>query len=92
MMVGFELGRVAREREEGWESIQRMTEHRRRVSREGNRLHVAIPDESLKSQTVGWAWCLKSQVTFSLAPTHTVASTPSPVFSILHQLLSVERT
>lgn len=53
MMVGFKLGRVARESEEGWESIQRMTEHRRRGSREGNRLHVAIPDESLKSQTVG---------------------------------------
>jgi hypothetical protein len=46
MMVGFELGRVAREREEGWESVQRMTEHRRRGSREGSRLHVAIPDES----------------------------------------------
>lgn len=53
MMVGFKLGRVARESEEGWENIQRMTEHRRRGSREGNRLHVAIPDESLKSQTVG---------------------------------------
>lgn len=55
---------------EGWESFQRMTKHKRGNLEEGNRLRAVIPDESSKSKTVGWAWCLKSQVTFSLAPTH----------------------
>ena len=46
----LELERVNREAQKGWESLQRMTERKRRKLVWDNRLRVAIPDESFESK------------------------------------------
>jgi hypothetical protein len=78
---------VDRKDQEGWESFQRMTEGKKRKLGRDSRLHVAIPDESFESKQRLGLGCLKSQVTFSLAPTHIATPTPSSLDYQLSRLL-----